>query len=400
MLDYVHEARHLFQREEQLSVGIRAWGKAFVSKRRTAECWNTCIGQGICFKEKNSRVLEYVHGARHLFQREEQPSVGIRAWGKVFVSTRKNSRVLEYVHGARHLFQREEQPSVGIRAWDWAFVSKRSRAEWWNTCMGQGICFKEKNSQVLEYLKGERHLFQREQPKYGICFKVKNSQVLEYVHWTRHFFKEKNSRVLEYVHEARHLFQREEEPSVGIRAWGKAFVSKRRTAECWNKYMGQGICFKEKNSRVLEYVHGARHMFHREEQPIVGPRAWGNAFILKRRTAECWNVCMARGICFKEKNSRVLEYVHGARHLFQREEQLSVGIRAWGKAFVSKRRTAECWNTCMWQGICFKEKNSQVLEYLKGARHLFQREEQPSFGIRAWGKAIVSKRKLQSVGIC
>ena len=51
MLEYVHEARHLFQREEQPSVGIRAWGKVFVSKRRTAECWNTCMEQGICFKE-------------------------------------------------------------------------------------------------------------------------------------------------------------------------------------------------------------------------------------------------------------------------------------------------------------------------------------------------------------
>ena len=35
--------------------------------------------QGICFKEKKSRMLEYVHGARHLFQREEQPNFGIRA---------------------------------------------------------------------------------------------------------------------------------------------------------------------------------------------------------------------------------------------------------------------------------------------------------------------------------
>ena len=49
---------------------------------------------------------------------------------------------------------------------------------------------------------------------------------------------------------------------------------------------------------------------------------------------------MRQDTCFKEKNSRVLEYVHGARHLFQKEEQPSVGIRAWGKAFVSKRRTA------------------------------------------------------------
>ena len=288
----MHGARHLFQREEQPSFGIHAWGKAFVSKRRTAECWNTCIGQGICFKEKNSRELEYMHGARHLFQREEQPSVGICAWGK-------------------------------------AFVSKRRTAEFWKTCMGQGICFKEKNS-----------------------------------------------RVLEYVHGARHLFQREEQPSVGIRARGKAFVSKRRTAECWNTCMGQGTCFKEKNSRVLLYAHGARHLFQREEQPSVGIRARGKAFVSKRRTVEGWNMCMGLGICFKEKNSRVLEYVHGARHLFQSEEQPIVGIRAWGKALVSKRRTAECWNTCMrqgifskrrtaecWntcmgQGICFKEKNS------------------------------------------
>ena len=64
---------------------------------------------------------------------------------------------------------------------------------------------------------------------------------------------------------------------------------------------------------------------------------------------------MGLGICFKEKTSRMLEYVHEARHLFQREEQPSVGIRAWGKVFVSKRRTAECWNTCMGQDICFKE---------------------------------------------
>ena len=110
--------------------------------------------------------------------------------------------------------------------------------------------------------------------------------------------------------------------------------------------MGQGICFKEKNSRVLEYVHGARHLFQREEQPSV-------------------------------------EYVNGTRHLFQREEQPSVGIRARGKAFVSKRRRAEGWNTCTGQGICFKEKNRQLLEYLKGAKHLFKREEHPSFGIRA-----------------
>ena len=32
MLEYVNEARHLFQREEQPSVGIRSCGKAFVSK--------------------------------------------------------------------------------------------------------------------------------------------------------------------------------------------------------------------------------------------------------------------------------------------------------------------------------------------------------------------------------
>ena len=276
VLEDVHEARHLFQREEQPSVGIHAGGKAFVSKRRTAECWNTCMGQGICFKEKNSRVLEYVQGERHLFHREEQPNVGIRAWGT-------------------HLFQREEQQNVGIRAWGKAFVSKRRTAEFWNTWMEQCI-----------------------------------------------YFKEKNSRVLEYVHGARHFFQREEQPSCGIPAWGKAFVSKRRTAECWNMCMGQGICFKEKNSRVLEYVHGARHLFQREEQPSVGICAWGEAFVSKRRTAECWNTCMGQGICFKEKNSRVLEYVHGARHLFQREEQPSVGIRAWGKAFVTKRRTAMC----------------------------------------------------------
>ena len=76
-------------------------------------------------------MLEYVQGERHLFHREEQPSVGIRAW-------------------QRHLFQREEQPSVGIRAWGKAFVSKRREAKFWNMCMGQGICYKEKNSQVLE----------------------------------------------------------------------------------------------------------------------------------------------------------------------------------------------------------------------------------------------------------
>ena len=189
------------------------------------------------------------------------------------------------------------------------------------------------------------------------------------------------------MHGARHLFQREEQPSVGIRAWGKAFVSKRRTAEIWNTCMGQGICFKEKNSRVLVYMHGAKHLFQREEQLSVGIRALAKAFVSKRRTAESWNTCMGQGTCFKEKNSRVLEYVHGARNLFQREEQPSFGKHAWGKAFVSKRRTAECWNTCMGQGTCFKEKNSRVLEYVHGARHLFQREEQPSFGIRAWGKA-------------
>ena len=153
--------------------------------------------------------------------------------------------------------------------------------------------------------------------------------------------------------------------------------------------MGQGICFKEKNSRVLEYVQGERHWFKREEQPSLGIRAWGKTFLSKRRTAECWNTCRGQGICFKEKNSRVLEYVHGPRHLFQREEQPSFGIRAGGKAFVSKRRTAECWNTFMGQGFCFKEKNSQVLEYVHGARYLFQREEQPSVGIRERGKALV-----------
>ena len=57
--------------------------------------------------------------------------------------------------------------------------------------------------------------------------------------------------------------------------------------------MSQGICFKEKNSRLLEYVHGARHLFHREEQPSVVTRACGKEYISKRRTAECWNVCMA-----------------------------------------------------------------------------------------------------------
>ena len=127
--------------------------------------------------------------------------------------------------------------------------------------------------------------------------------MLEYVHGARQLFQRENCQVLEYVDGARHLFQREEQPSVGIHEWGKAFVSKRRIAECWNTCMGQGICFKEKNT-------------------------------------ECWNTSMGQGTCFKEKNSRVLEYMHGARHLFQREERLSVGIRAWGKAFVSKRRTA------------------------------------------------------------
>ena len=146
--------------------------------------------------------------------------------------------------------------------------------------------------------------------------------------------------MLEYVHGARHLFQIEELPSIGIRGWGKAFVSKRRTAECWNSCIGQGIYFKENNIRVLEYVQGGRHLFQREEQPSVGTHAWGKAFVSKRRTAECCNTCMGQGTCFKEKNSRVLEYVHGARHLFQREKQTRVGIRAWGKAFVSKRSTA------------------------------------------------------------
>ena len=199
--------------------------------------------------------------------------------------------------------------------------------------------------------------------------------------------------MLEYVHGARHLFQREEQRSFGIRAWGKAFVSKRRTAEYWNTWKGQGICFKEKNSRVLEYMHMARHLFQREEHPSVGICAGGKAFVSKRRTAECWNTCRGQGICFKKKNSPVLEYVHGARHLFQREKQQSFGIHAGGKAFVSKRRTAECWNTCMGQGICFKEKNSRVLEYVHGARHLFQREEQQNVGTRACGKAFVSQRK-------
>ena len=75
----MHEARHLFQREEQPSFGTHAWGKAFVSEIRTAEYCKTCMRQGICFKKKNSRVLEHMHGARHLFQREEQPSIGIHA---------------------------------------------------------------------------------------------------------------------------------------------------------------------------------------------------------------------------------------------------------------------------------------------------------------------------------
>ena len=97
---------------------------------------------------------------------------------------------------------------------------------------------------------------------------------------------------------------------------------------------------------MLEYMHGARYLFQREEQPGIGKRAWGKAF-------------------------------------FPREEQSSVRIRAGGKAFVSKRRTAECWNTCMGQGICFKEKNCRVLVYVDGARHLFQGEEQPSVEIHA-----------------
>ena len=109
--------------------------------------------------------------------------------------------------------------------------------------------------------------------------------------------------------------------------------------------MWQGICLTEKNSQVLEYLKGARHLFQREEQPSVGIRAWGKAFVSKRRTAEYWNTCMWQGICFTEKNSQVLEYLKGARHLFLREEKPSVGIPAWGKAFVSNRRTAECWNT-------------------------------------------------------
>ena len=85
-----------------------------------------------------------MHGTRHLLQREEQPSVGIGAWGKAF-------------------FQREEAPSVGIRAWGKAFVSKRRTAKCWKTRRGQGIFFKEKNSRVLEYVHGARHLFQREE---------------------------------------------------------------------------------------------------------------------------------------------------------------------------------------------------------------------------------------------
>ena len=104
--------------------------------------------------------------------------------------------------------------------------------------------------------------------------------------------------MLEYVDGARHLFQIEKQPSVRIRAGGKVYISKRRTAECWNTCMGRGICFKEKNSRMLEYMHG-------------------------------------QGICFKGKNSQVLEYVHWERYLFQREEQPSVGICAGGKAYVS-----------------------------------------------------------------
>ena len=130
------------------------------------------------------------------------------------------------------------------------------------------------------------------------------------------------------MHGARHLFQREEQLSVGIRAWAKALVSKRRTDECCNTCRGQGICFNEKNSRCRI-------------------PAWDKAFVSKIRTAECWNTCIGQGIFFKEKNSRVLEYVQEARHLFQSEEQPSVGIRAWGKVFVSKRRTAMFWNTCM-----------------------------------------------------
>ena len=62
----------------------------------------------------NSRVLEYVHGARHLFQIKEQPSVGIYACGKTFVSKRRTA-------------------NVGMRAWGKAFVSKRRTAKYWNT---------------------------------------------------------------------------------------------------------------------------------------------------------------------------------------------------------------------------------------------------------------------------
>ena len=86
MLEYVDGARHLFQIEKQPSVRIRAGGKVYISKRRTAECWNTCMGRGICFKGKNSQVLEYVHWERYLFQREEQPSGVICAGGKAYVS--------------------------------------------------------------------------------------------------------------------------------------------------------------------------------------------------------------------------------------------------------------------------------------------------------------------------
>ena len=162
----------------------------------------------------------------------------------------------------------------------------------------------------------------------GIGFKEKNCRVLEYVHGARHLFQREEQPSVEHMHGAGHLFQREEQPSVGTHAWGKAFVSKRRTAECWKTYLGQSTCFKEKKSRMLEYVHGARHLLQREEQPSVGIRAWGKAFFSKRRRAEFWNTCIRQGICFKEKNSRVLEYVHEARHLFQREDQPSVGIRA------------------------------------------------------------------------
>ena len=61
--------------------------------------------------------------------------------------------------------------------------------------------------------------------------------MLEYVHGTRHLFQREESLVLEYGHLARHLFKREERPSFGIPEGGKAFVSKRRTAECWNTCM-------------------------------------------------------------------------------------------------------------------------------------------------------------------